>query len=66
MSYPNFGVTKKIGGERSICFDSEDWDENQLFINNQELLFQKLYEWHFWTGDQSLFKEDFLIEKKAK
>jgi len=33
-------------------------------VAHQELLFQKLYEWHFWTGDQSYFENGILIEKK--
>ncbi len=33
-------------------------------VSHQDTLFQKLYEWHFWTGDQSYFKKGLLIEKK--
>jgi len=36
---------------------------NLINVTNQELLFQKLYEWHFWTGDQSYFDNGILIKK---
>ncbi len=31
-----------------------------------EYLFQKLYEWHFWTGDQTYFEKGLIIEKPIK
>lgn len=47
------------------AFFVECHDEDVHYeVRNQEQLFQKLYEWHFWTGDQSFFKKGLLIEKK--
>lgn len=40
-------------------FNGKRWDID-CFVGNQLQLFQKLFEWHFWLGDQSRFGQDII------
>ncbi len=62
----HYGEFKFHAETPSTFFSLKGYGAYTRTVLCQELLFQKLYEWHFWTGDQSFFEKGLLIEKKAK
>ena len=59
-----FGLDYDYSGVSFYLIKGTNGGGDYLQVENQEALFQKLYEWHFWTGDQSYFEKGLLIEKK--
>ena len=53
-----FGYNKDNGFYMMVNF-------NFKYVHNQLQLFQKLYQWHFWLGDQSFFEDVIIIDKST-
>ncbi len=53
-----FGYNKDNGFYMMVNF-------NFKYVHNQLQLFQKLYQWHFWLGDQSFFDDGIIIDKSS-
>ena len=63
-----FLITRSKLNGRFLTASTETYGESHerfRLVDVQDVL-QKLYSWHFWTGDQSYFERDLLIEKPPK
>lgn len=60
-------VIAECGNEFRVVFDGKSfWQQsgcgNIRIANNQHQLFEQLYSWHFWLGDQTYFEKGIIVD----